>query len=87
MLTEPPRKTSEDPVLRRSVGNTLAITKNITIHVIHNSKGSDGPQMFLFDGILDETWNKSITSLMMILMTGEKPSWAPANRRPDKKTS
>ena len=26
MLTEPPRKTSEDPVLRTSVGNTLAIT-------------------------------------------------------------
>ena len=28
MLTEPPRKTSEEPVLRRSVGNTLAITKH-----------------------------------------------------------
>ena len=35
MLTEPPRKTSEDPVLRRSVGNTLATTINFGIHVIH----------------------------------------------------
>ena len=81
---EPPRKTSEDPVLRRSVGNTLTITKN---SAIHNAKGSDSPQMFLFNGIPDETWNEMITSLMMILMTGEKPSWAPANRRPEKSMS